>query len=152
MFVFVGIRSLSYDDNLLTLAHNSSSNNSDIFRENDEWELVDSYYSEENITINSKTYSNVKYYYKLKWKSSYSIIKVIVPLILTSMTGVFIYLIPVDSGERLGFGVIILLAECVLLIVFTEVIPPTGSSPLLGLYLLQWLEHLWNHEICSSQG
>ena len=96
---------------------------------------MDSYYVEDDVTSNSNDYSVMKFYYKLKRKSNYYVMNVVVPLILTSFMGVLIFLLPPNSGEKIGYGVVIFLAEVVLLIISSGAIPVSSTNtPVLGMY------------------
>ena len=123
---FPGIRSV-YDNSVVSLSYNST-NNSYLPQENDNWDILDSYNGEENVTLNGKTYSNIKVHYKLKRKNSYYLMNVIMPFILTSFAGLFVFVIPSERPEKTSFGVTVLLSECVLLVIVSENIPSISSD------------------------
>ena len=58
---------------------------------------------------------------------------VIIPFILTSLIGVFVFIIPSERPEKTSFGLTVLLSECVLLVMISDIMPSTSSeTPILG--------------------
>ena len=55
----------------------------------------------------------------------------------SSYLNVFNFMIPCESGEKIGYGVTIFLAQTVNLMIISELMPSGGQSvPILGQYLL----------------
>ena len=120
---------------MVTFTYSGTSNNTDVLQENSDWDLMDSYNVEDDVTTNSNTYSTIKFYYKLKRKPNYYVTNVVVPLILTSFMGVLVFLLPTNSGEKIGYGTTMFLAECVLLIILVGAVPMSSkNTPILGIY------------------
>ena len=79
---------------------------------------------------------------KKKRKPYFVIIIVIIPIILLSLMNFMVFLLPLESGERMSYSITLLLALIVFLTIISESIPKK-SSPLslllyfVGLYVLQ---------------
>ena len=117
---------------MVSLSYNSTTY-TNLPQENGSWEIIHSYIDEQNNTISGKLYSSLKLHHKLKRKNSYYLMTVIIPFILTSLIGVFVFIIPSERSEKTSFGLTVLLSECVLLVMISDIIPSTSSeTPILG--------------------
>lgn len=93
------------------------------FEENGEWEISEtSAYS--SIIQDSSTAS---FKIKLARQPLYYVINIIAPVVLLGFVNVFTFLLPIDSGERVGFSVTCFLSYVVLLNVVMGLLPSTAS-------------------------
>ena len=121
-----------YDNSVLSLSNNSSVS-TNFVQENNNWELTESSIDEENVTISGRKYNVIKFHHKLKRANSYYLMCVIVPFILTSLMGVFVFIIPSERPEKTNFGLTVLLSECVLLVLIADIMPSSSrETPILG--------------------
>ena len=68
-------------------------------------------------------------------KPLYYTIYLIMPCLIIALLTLLNFLIPVESGERIGFCITILLAMSVYLLLIADSLPKTSTSvPLIGLY------------------
>ena len=73
----------------------------------------------------------------LKRRSTYIVISVIFPSFVLSLLGVFVFAIPLDSGEKISFSVTILLAFGVMMTFIMDTMPKTSKHiSSLVLYLV----------------
>lgn len=85
---------------------------------------------------NIEKFSQLDFYIKMQRKSNYYISSVLLPVILTSYLNTFVFLLPVDSGEKVGFILTVLLALAVLLTLVSDSIPSTSiNTSILSVYL-----------------
>ena len=82
-------------------------------------------------------YSAIIYSIHVKRRSQFYVANVIIPSVAISYMNVFNFMIPCESGEKIGYGVTIFLAQTVNLMIISELMPSGGQSvPILGQYLL----------------
>lgn len=101
------------------------------FSPNPMWTLVDSYASEAALDA-SVTYTLI-----LERRPLYYVINVILPIIMLSVVSIFVFLLPVKSGERASFAMTVFLSMAVFLTIVTSELPKNSSTAsLLGIYLI----------------
>ena len=74
------------------------------------------------------SYSAVTYELTLDRLSSFYIIYIILPIMALSALFLLVFFIPADSGERMGYGVNILLSLTVYLLVIFEIVPANSYT------------------------
>ncbi|CAG2223742.1 CHRNB1 [Mytilus edulis] len=79
--------------------------------------------------------SRVVFTITLERSSAYYVMNVIVPVILLGILNVFTFVIPADSGEKMGYSITVFLAFAVFLTIISSELPKTSGS-LLGNYLM----------------
>lgn len=65
---------------------------------------------------------------QLERKYSYYLLNMILPVIFLAFLGAFVFLLPVESGEKNGFALTILLSLSVVMTIVSKSIPPTSTS------------------------
>ena len=76
----------------------------------------------------AEIYSSITYELTLDRLSLFYVIYIILPIIALSALFLLVFFIPVDSGERMGFGVSILLSLTVYLLVIFEIVPANSNT------------------------
>lgn len=112
-----------------------------ICRPHGEWDLVSTEVKTKDIketkaSGTEQTYPVIDFHIKLRRKPAYYITGVILPVILVAFLQILVFLLPVDSGEKLGFSITVLLALAVLLTLITDSMP---SSAIHISYLCKYL-------------
>ena len=107
----------------------------DEYQANDEWTLVDT--SHEN--LNDELTSRVSFLITMKRNPSFYITNIILPVVFLSILGVFTFLIPIDSGEKLGYTMTVFLSFAVFLTIVSSSLPVTSSASAVSVYLLSLL-------------
>ena len=101
-----------------------------------EWQ-IDSFTTEEKsveFVCCPEHFSSIEYTLAMSRASLYYFIYILLPLISLAFMFVLIFQIPPDAGERMGFGVTILLAVTVYLLVISEKLPEKAdNTPMLGV-------------------
>ncbi|XP_052783169.1 neuronal acetylcholine receptor subunit beta-3-like [Mya arenaria] len=108
-----------------------------LFEENGEWDLVNSRVQNYTRNVGVDAFPGVKFILSLKRKVSYYLINMILPVIFLAIVGSFVFVLPVESGEKNGFALTILLSMSVILTIVSDAIPPISTqTSQLSVYLL----------------
>lgn len=101
------------------------------FSENGAWDFVDS---------NVETFDNNQYldfYLHIERKPRFVMVNVIIPIVCMTFLNSVIFLIPIASGERISYGITVLLAIAVFLTLVGDNLPKSSSPmSILGYYLM----------------
>lgn len=109
----------------------------DLFEENGEWELAESKVINYTRSVGGGLLSAVRVTMNLQRKYSYYLINMILPIVLLAVLGCFVFILPVESGEKNGFSLTILLSMSVMMTIVSDLIPPIATQTcLLSVYLL----------------
>jgi len=101
-----------------------------------EWEIVSvrSWEFDVKYPCCPDSYSTITYEVDFERMSLYYFLYIILPLVSQVFLFLLIFHIPYDSGERMGFGVTILLSITVYLLVISEKLPEkSDDKPMLGI-------------------
>ncbi|XP_045177525.2 neuronal acetylcholine receptor subunit beta-3-like isoform X2 [Mercenaria mercenaria] len=132
---FLSVKSWSFPATAVELISGGIYSNQ--YAENDEWELTSSSVTTQNVTTNGIQYSNLLYKFTMTRRSTTILLTVVLPFVLASFLGVFVFMIPAESSNKTGFPVGVLVVEVVLLSIMMEVIPISARNvPVLGTYAL----------------
>ena len=109
----------------------------DHFRvENGEWNILEILDIQEEMKFPCcpDTYSTLSKKFTLARRSLYYFLYILLPLISLAFLFLMVFFIPHDSGERMGFGVTILLSITVYLLVISEALPEkSDDKSMLGI-------------------
>ncbi|XP_062582502.1 acetylcholine receptor subunit beta-type unc-29-like [Saccostrea cucullata] len=97
--------------------------------ENGMWEILESKATVEYFTKHSNRYATLKYSVKVKRRPGYFILGIYVPVLMLMLLNSAVFILPTESGERVGYAITCLLALAVFLTLTSEVLPKT-SNPL----------------------
>ena len=104
------------------------------FREHSSWKLLSA-----NTTVDNKYSYESKIYFtlELQRKPLYYVTNILLPVILLCGLVIGVFLIPVESGEKISYSVTILLAMSVFLSIVSTILPRNSDDVcLLAVYLL----------------
>ena len=80
---------------------------------------------------------NILFSFSLKRKPKFTVVNVILPIIFMAAINILVFVLPAESGERVGFSVTMLLALAVFLTLVGDNLPKTSKpTPILGDYLI----------------
>lgn len=105
-----------------------------------EWELLHTKVMTK-INKNDGSYS-VKFHFQLKRRSTFFVVGLLVPLLIMAFLSVLVFILPHESGERVGLSITIFLSITVFLTIAQDILPGTSTPRLsaifvtLGLYIL----------------
>ncbi|XP_048755937.2 neuronal acetylcholine receptor subunit beta-3-like [Ostrea edulis] len=95
-----------------------------LYQENGIWEITD---SATHTYVNVYGYEEIIVGFQLKRRTAYYISSLILPMISIQLLLGFVFLLPVESGERLGFSTTILLSIVVYLTIIQEMLPEASE-------------------------
>ncbi|XP_033735887.1 acetylcholine receptor subunit beta-like [Pecten maximus] len=93
--------------------------------ENSEWELI-------IIDVNAKP-DSLMLQFSLKRRSAFIVVNMMLPLLSLCILNMFVFVLPVDSGERVGFSITILLSISVFMSIVSDLLP-NASSPNIAIF------------------
>jgi len=76
------------------------------------------------------------FYVELKRQPMFFVLNLILPICLMSILNVFVFLLPADSGERVGYAITVLLAIAVFLTISSDSLPATSNPRISTISLL----------------
>ena len=101
------------------------------------WDLVDVPARIINITYEGLTYSYIIYAIKLRRKTLFYTVNLIVPCVMLSLLSIFVFYLPSDAGEKVTLAISIVVALVVFFILVSKILPPNSSTiPLISRYLM----------------
>ncbi|XP_019642792.1 PREDICTED: neuronal acetylcholine receptor subunit alpha-10-like [Branchiostoma belcheri] len=84
----------------------------------------------------STPYADVTFTLRLGRKSTFYVFNLLLPCLLLTFIMAATFFMPIDSGEKLSFGVSILLAMVVFQLVLKEALPESETLPWIGRYVI----------------
>lgn len=103
------------------------------FIEHDTWEIVHQRVN----TVSDIFLTYVSVDITMKRHPGFAVINVVVPLIFFGLMNIFVFILPIESGERLSYCVTVLLAIAVFLTIVEQNLPPTSDPiSILSYYVL----------------
>ena len=112
--------------------------NTQIYTDNVEWALTDTYAVSERTDYKYQKYSpSILFGIQYKRRPLFLLINILMPLVFLSILNSAVFLLPQESGERVSFSVTVLLSFAVFLNVIGDHIPNTSSPmPYVCYYVL----------------
>ena len=103
------------------------------FTENSVWKIESTSY-----TVNHKfSESNVIFTFNITRKSLYYVMIIVLPIVFLGFLSGFVFLIPAESGEKMGYSVTVFLSQVVFLSIIESYIPINSDHmSILQMYLL----------------
>ncbi|XP_060071127.1 neuronal acetylcholine receptor subunit alpha-3-like [Ylistrum balloti] len=105
--------------------------NLDYYSENGEWEMISAYGARqgtEEMVKGGKSFSTAKFYINLRRRPLFHILNTLFPVALLAIMSAMVFKLSVDSGEKIGFSLTVLLAYAVYLTLISESIPSTSIT------------------------
>ncbi|XP_045176874.2 neuronal acetylcholine receptor subunit alpha-9-like [Mercenaria mercenaria] len=131
------VTSWMYLENQIDLGATFSKINLDIYEEHGEWEITQT--SVNNITrvLSGYRLPAIQFSIHLKRKYSYYLLNMLLPVVILAVMAPFVFILPVESGEKIGYALTILLSLSVVMTLVSDSIPPTSTNIcVLSVYLL----------------
>ena len=130
-----------YNSDELTLDYFENMRNVDLndYVPSGTWDIIDvpasiEYYNE---TRSNRTKVQMVYRIKMRRKSLFYVVNIIIPTFLISFLSVCVFYLPTDDGEKITLSLSILFALVVFFLLISKIIPPTSIVvPLISKYLL----------------
>ncbi|XP_033731030.1 neuronal acetylcholine receptor subunit beta-4-like [Pecten maximus] len=134
------LTSWAYTIQELDLEHLLPEVNARLLSPNGEWSYIGSSINRdviiEETSSGQSQYAMLRYAMKLERMRSFYVTNIILPVTLTAILNVLVFMIPNDSGEKIGYALTILLALAVLLTMIADSMPHTSLHvSVLSFYL-----------------
>ena len=106
--------------------------------ENEEWSLENTYiqHFQGTLSVGPTIESNIaslSYAVLLRRQPLYYIVNILIPCITISLVSMFMFFLPIESGEKVSFGITVLLSYTLLLLMVNDITPKGGPRiPLLS--------------------
>ncbi|XP_062610163.1 acetylcholine receptor subunit beta-like, partial [Saccostrea cucullata] len=95
---------------------------------NGEWEFVSSSTDSTTRTSGSNTLPQISFNLTFRRRPAFQVMNTILPMVLLAFLKVFVFQLPPDSGEKMGYALTTLLAFAVYLTLVTDHIPQTSIN------------------------
>ena len=106
------------------------------FFENSEWELVDAKLRIKPVKTHTWNASGVFVEFAIARRPISAIISVIIPVALLSVLNISVFLIPVESGEKISYGITVYLALCFVFYMVGDSLPESSDkTPAVSIYI-----------------
>lgn len=122
--------SMSYQSTALEFVPGSVYTN--LFTTNSEWIFIDA-------TVSSKVYGfgtlpGFKIDFTFKRRSAFYVLNLLIPIDFLGFLNIFVFILPQESGERIGFSIAAVLAAVIFITVAQGYLPATATPKLASLY------------------
>ncbi|KAH9488468.1 Neuronal acetylcholine receptor subunit beta-3 [Bulinus truncatus] len=108
----------------------------DFFIQHVEWDLVSTKVETLNFTSGPITFSVININFVLKRRPAFLLLSIILPVVFLSFLNILVFMIPAESGEKVGYGITVLLALTVFLSMVSTILPRSSKSlPRVTIYL-----------------
>ncbi|KAL3854709.1 hypothetical protein ACJMK2_013967 [Sinanodonta woodiana] len=137
----VELTSWSHTKEQLELVHLSHEVNTDNFRLNGEWILDRTEIDEKEIQETKSdgtivTFSQLEFVFVLERRPIFYVVNILLPIVLASFLSCVVFLLPLQSGEKVTYILTLILALAVLLTLIADSLPHTSiTASVLGIYL-----------------
>ncbi|XP_052688387.1 acetylcholine receptor subunit alpha-like [Crassostrea angulata] len=121
-----------FTDNQIYLTSNQDSIDLTHYMENVQWELS-------NSTIETKSVSSTSFLHftiVMKRRPGYFVINIVIPILILGLLNGMVFILPVDSGERVGFAITAFLTFAVFLTMVSANLPRAAEPMSLLCYFL----------------
>ncbi|XP_069123855.1 neuronal acetylcholine receptor subunit alpha-9-like [Argopecten irradians] len=121
-----------YTDTQVRLNTTSSGMNTDLFMPNVEWTLSGTTVE----ALSSASASYLDYTINLARKPGYFLVNMIIPILILGMLNGLVFLLPADSGERVGYAITAFLTFAVFLTMVSDNLPKSSEPMSLLCFFL----------------
>ena len=119
--------------------------NLQFFSENGEWDLLRTWHASSEFVEAGYTYPSAIFYFELQRRTAFYGLNTMLPVLLNSFLVPVVFMLPHDSGEKIGYCLTCLLAYVVVLSMVMEGLPTNAKyMSLLGKIWGQ----AWRRECC----
>ena len=103
------------------------------FQNNSVWDIVKITY---DVSLQSRE-SKMTFTFDLKRKPTYYVINIILPIIILGVLNCFVFVLPVEAGEKIGYSVTLLLALTVFLTIISSLLPTNSeNTSVISVYIV----------------
>ncbi|XP_059172656.1 neuronal acetylcholine receptor subunit beta-3-like [Physella acuta] len=101
-----------------------------------EWDLTSATIITSNLSSGVVQVPTFQFKFTLKRRPIFLIVNIILPVVFLSFLNILVFIIPVESGEKIGYGITVLLALSVFMSIVGGMLPRSSRSmPIVTIYL-----------------
>ena len=115
------------------------------FVESGEWKLLETNVETSIEPAESGQYSVVTYSIKIRRRTLYYIMNFILPCVLIAVLAVLVFLLPPESGERVSYGITVILSFTILLLMLYVSIKIFSNLEIVHSNFIFIIDHYNNH-------
>ncbi|XP_046576130.1 neuronal acetylcholine receptor subunit alpha-7-like [Haliotis rubra] len=113
--------------------------NTDAYKKNGEWDIVATKAYQE-VRGTTTIMSMIVVSFLLERRPFFYVLNIVMPVLVLAILNVFVFLIPVESGEKISYGITVLLAFGVFMSFISDMLPQTSESIcMLAVYMASLL-------------
>ena len=124
---FIHLDSWTYTVTQVLLKNRSSILNTDLYHPNGQWDLVRTQVSDLDVFEYGNTYIELKFIVYLSRKPAFYGLTLVLPCALMSVMVLFVFLLPVDSDEKVSLSATVLPSFSVFQLFILDVMPQTSD-------------------------
>ncbi|RUS89878.1 hypothetical protein EGW08_002319 [Elysia chlorotica] len=127
---------MNYAKSDLQFVAGSETAGAQFFTQNGQWDILNMTVSTRNERIGQEEKSTIVIGFDVKRKPTFLVLSVLLPIVFLSLLNLLVFVIPVDSGEKISYGITVLLALSVFMSIMSSMLPSSSESmPLMISYI-----------------
>ena len=145
----IDLGSINGDDEQLSWQPLGSELNLSYYTPSNEFELKNNSVTLKPYTMNMPEYNDsfvstsVRFTLTLRRQPLYFVLNIFVPGIVLSVLALVVFMLPTESGEKMGLGITVLLAFTVYMLILSDITPQTSNNiPLICEYPFCFVQRL----------
>ncbi|ELT90100.1 hypothetical protein CAPTEDRAFT_89098 [Capitella teleta] len=120
--------SWSYDNKFLDVSNSSPTGDLSAYVANNEWSLEGFTVERSSVNYTTSSFPDVTFFVEIRRHPLHIYINLLLPCIVISLIGVFMFLLPPESGERISLGITSLLSMVVFSMNIASSLPATNAT------------------------
>ncbi|KAK3101871.1 hypothetical protein FSP39_006939 [Pinctada imbricata] len=100
--------------------------NMDLYMESGLWEIINTSVTTMEVPIEADTFQLLVLSFSLKRRALFYLMNMILPIAVMGGLNLFVFILPHESGERIGYSITLLLAICVYLTIASDNLPQSS--------------------------
>lgn len=141
-FCGLAMGNINFGTEFLTFNEEYSSFLLQYLQPNEVWDIKNHTYYVNNVFISAvnSTQQQIYFFLQVDRKAFYVVISTLLPVIILSVLNLFCFVVPIESGEKMGFAMAIFLTFAVFLTIINDSMPKSSDViPYFTIYLLTQL-------------
>ncbi|XP_056270857.1 5-hydroxytryptamine receptor 3A-like [Pseudoliparis swirei] len=106
----------------------------EVLETNGEWKLEDIRVAPSTLTLDERSFSQIKYHIILRRRSILYVVNLLIPSCFLITVDLFSFMLPTDSVDRSSFKMTLILGYSVFLLIMNDLLPITGETPLINVF------------------
>ncbi|XP_069108504.1 neuronal acetylcholine receptor subunit alpha-2-like [Argopecten irradians] len=134
---YIEMTSWGYSIDVVNLSHHKTNINLEDYKINGEWIIESTSLDWHELTNDGVKYSQLSFVVHLARRPTYYFMNMIFPVVLISFLTTIVFILPVESGERISFSITVLLSLALLLTLISDNMPTTSvHTSVLSIYIM----------------